>query len=321
MEGIHEDHPKTKYIYVSGHSKLTPDMDYIGPFEQIQFVNLVEPDTLSFETPEASRAIEIFSKLDDDTRERVLKSFLKDFRFFRTRPDLRHNFVSTNPYILDKVSNQTFSFGKEEGLMQGIWDLDEVREDPELFKTPSIFGRVLSDGESVKHNIAEIIDMTKKRYPRHPLFFILTGCRVFVTPEIAKQIEEVRGDPEAFRKLALGLERNPDETTAAALGEAVVALNIAAGKDDGPDKMEDDSDEVEEKTQQENAALWDSLMYPPDSMEGIKGGYRRRHGRLSKRKSKKKGKTKGNSKTKRKGKSKTKKHVKKAKSRGKRQRR
>ena len=45
MEGIHEDHPKTKYIYVSGHSKLTPDMDYIGPFEQIKFVNLVEPDT------------------------------------------------------------------------------------------------------------------------------------------------------------------------------------------------------------------------------------------------------------------------------------
>ena len=100
-----------------------------------------------------------------------------------------------------------------------------------------------------------------------------------------------------------------------------MALSIAAGKDDGPDKMEDDSDQVEEKTQMEDAALWDSLMYPPDSMEGIKGGYRRRHGRLSKRKSKKKGKTKGNSKTKRKGKSKTKKHVKKAKSRGKRQRR
>jgi hypothetical protein len=174
---------------------------------------------------------------------------------------------------------QTFSFGKEEGLMQGIWDLDEVRENPELFKTPSIFDRVLSDDDSVDLNIVQIVDMTKKRYPGHPLLFILTGCRVFVTSEIAKQLEEVKGNPEAFRNFALSLERKPDETTPAALGEGLMSvLNITAGKDDGPDRMEDDSDQREQEEERENQALWDSLMYPPEPMEGIKGGYRRRRG-------------------------------------------
>ena len=84
--------------------------------------------------------------------------------------------------------------------------MDEVREHPELFKTPSIFGRVLSDVD-IDLNIVQIVDMTKKIYPGHPLFFILTGCRVIVTPEIAKQLEEVKGNPEAFRKFALSLEK------------------------------------------------------------------------------------------------------------------
>jgi hypothetical protein len=279
MEDMQVDPPKkTKYIYVSGHSYLRPSMNYLGPFYQTQFVNLVEPDTLCYDTNDALRSIDIFSGLGDGMRERVLQPFLRDLRFFSTHSDLRKDFVSEKPYLSDRVTDQMFSIRKQKGLVLGIWDLDEVREDPRLLKTPAIFGELLSD-QPIQLSVSDIVNISSSRYPGHPLIIILSGCRITISPERAEQLRETEDHSEAHSRLALTYERRPDQITSGQLAEGLgLGLDIGAGKDDGSDKMEDDSDKREEEEARQNEALWDSLMYPPEPMEGIKGGYRRRRG-------------------------------------------
>jgi hypothetical protein len=277
MDDMQVDPPKkTKYIYVSGHSYLKPSMNYVGPFYQTEFVNLVEPDTLCYDTNDALRSIAIFSGLDDGMRERVLQPFLRDLRFFSTQPGLREGFVSEKPYLSDRVTDQMFSIRKQKGLVLGIWDLDEVREDPRLLKTPAIFGELLSD-QAIQLSVSDIVNIASSRYPGHPLIIILSGCRITISPERAEQLRETEDDPETHSRLALTYERRPDEITSGQLAEGIgLGLDIGAGKDDGSDKMEDDSDKREEEEARQNEALWNSLINPPEEMEGIKGGYTRR---------------------------------------------
>lgn len=284
MDDMQVDPPKkTKYIYVSGHSYLTPSMNYVGPFYQTEFVNLVEPDTLCYDTKDALRSVDIFSGLDDGMRERVLQPFLRELRFFSTPSHLRKDFVSEKPYLSDRVTDQMFSIRKQKGLVLGIWDLDEVREDPRLLKTPAIFGKLLSD-EPLQLSVSDIFNISSSRYPGHPLIIILSGCRITLYPERAEQLRETEGDPDLHSRLALSYERRPDEITSGQLAEGLwLGLDIGAGKEDGPDKMDDDSDDTKKKEERKNQALWDSLMYPPEPMEGIKGGYRRRRRRGSKK--------------------------------------
>lgn len=277
MDNMQVDPPKkTKYIYVSGHSYLKPSMNYVGPFYQTEFVNLVEPDTLCYDTNDALRSIDIFSGLDDDTRESVLQPFLRDLRFFSTHSDLRKDFVSEKPYLSDRVTDQMFSIRKQKGLVLGIWDLDEVREDPRLLKTPAIFGELLSD-QPLQLSVSDIVNISSSRYPGHPLIIILSGCRITISPERAEQLRETEDHSEAHSRLALTFERRPDQITSGQLAEGLgLGLDIGAGKDDGSDKMEDDSDKREEEEARQNEALWNSLINPPEEMEGIKGGYTRR---------------------------------------------
>ena len=275
---------KTKYIYVSGHSYLRPSMNYVGPFQNVEFVNLVEPDTLCYDTKDAVRSVELFSGLDDETRERVLQPFLRDMRVFSTQPGLREGFVSEKPFLSERVTDQIFSIRKQRGLVLGIWDLDEVREDPGMLQTPGIFGDALPD-EPIQISISQIVDLASSRYPGHPLIVILSGCRITISADRAAQLRETEGNPELHSQLALSYERRPEETTSGQLAEGLgLGLDIGAGKEDGPDKMDDDTEERDEQEARKNEALWNSLLNPPEEMEGIKGGYR--GSRLSKRKAK-----------------------------------
>ena len=54
MESRHSDLSKLSLFMLVVIQKITPTIDYVWVhFPQTEFVNLVEPDTLSFETPES----------------------------------------------------------------------------------------------------------------------------------------------------------------------------------------------------------------------------------------------------------------------------
>ena len=219
---------KRKYIYVSAHSYLPPAPNYIRPVDGVKFANLVAPDILCYNMRNqfVLEPLVDFSNLNEEERERDLRSFLHKMRFVSTTEHLRE--PESEPYLSSRATEQTFSIRKEKATVLGIFDLDDIRARPFIVFEPSILGEPLPDTD-VEMTTEQLRNFLMERFPDEELVILLAGCRVTLTPERKKKMAGVSGTGR--QDVARSFEPKTGDTTAGQLAERVaLGLNLGGAK-------------------------------------------------------------------------------------------
>lgn len=172
----------TKYILVRGHSALEAGGEYVGPMENVEYINIVNPGLACWTALPIQQILFTWGSLTDFQRSLPDNQavFLEILRKLSCPLKFATSSHLGTPGLLNVTFRQTFSFydppGGGLGRRLGIYDLDEVgTQGVDYLSSFTILDKPITPG--LKYTLEEIRGLVLEKFPGQKIVLILGGCR------------------------------------------------------------------------------------------------------------------------------------------------
>ena len=183
-----------KYIYIKGHSQLEEGAGLVERKPGVGYVYLAPPGVTCYaggmrhiKDPETQgvrvlgidQVLRLWSQIPEDERmnTRNRREFFRILRYLSM--DVSGGVPVGQPCVVDQAENQMFSFTGGAGASGplGVFDLDMLNSNPQYLNYNWFINEnVVPPSMPLSH----IVELVRRKYPTHPLIFLISGCRQIV---------------------------------------------------------------------------------------------------------------------------------------------